>query len=392
LYRSHPAEPHVSSVEVKVLERTRSQVRRFVRFAERVYRDNPLWVAPIYLQQELQIRKGPFHEIGDCRLLMAFRDGQPVARLSVHRNFDHDAYYHIRQGFFGFFEALEDDEAVAALFAAGEAWLRERGCTAVLGPVSFAIYDEVALLVDGFDDAPVVLCPYNPPYYRRLLEANGYGKEVDWFAFEFNSENGIPERWERIAGRILKRPGVSMRHPNLKDWDNELDQVRAIFNDAWGDNWGHVPMTEAQWKELAGGLRLIVRPELCWIVSLHGEPVAFSVTLPDLNEAIGPMHGHLLPLGWAKLLLGRRHVRSLRTLAMGVLKPHRGHGYEVAMITETIRTGWELEYAVCDCSLVVETNTPMLGVLEALGVKPYKTFRVYRKALAPSAAQAAAAS
>lgn len=379
----------MSQLTIRVLDRTRSQVRQFVRFAARVYREDPHWVAPIYLQQEGQIRTGPFHQIGECRLLMADRNGQPVARLSVHRNFDHDGYYHTRQGFFGFFEALDDPEAVAALFAAGEDLLRQWGCTSVQGPVSFAIYDEVALLVDGFGDPPVLLCPYNPPYYQRLLESNGYGKEVDWYAFEFTADNGIPQRWARIADRILKRPGVSLRHPNLKDWDRELRQVRAIFNEAWADNWGHVPMTEAQWDELAGALRMVVKPELCWIATLHGEPVGFSVTLPDLNEAIQPLHGHLLPLGWLKLLRGRARVRSLRTLAMGVLKPYRGLGYEVAMVTETIRAGLALGYSTCDCSLVVETNTPMLRVLDSLGIKPYKTFRVYRKALGPAAEPAA---
>jgi GNAT superfamily N-acetyltransferase len=375
----------VPSLEIRPLRPTRREVGAFVRFAERVYRDLPQWGPPLVWQQARQVRSGPFTQIGELQLWMAFRGGAPVARLSVHESRPYNAFHGTRQGFFGFFEALDDEEAVRALFAAGERWLRDRGCGSVVGPCSFSVYEEIGMLLDAFGETPVVLCPYNPPYYPRLLEALGYAKEVDWYAYLFTREQPIPERWTRIADRVLRQPDVSMRHPDLREWMRELVLVRDIFNEAWAENWGHVPFSDAEWHELAEGLRLAVKPELCWILSVKERPIGFSVTLPDLNLAVREARGRLLPLGWWKLLRAMRRIRSLRTMAMGVLKPYRGHGYEVAMVVETIRNGVRLGYEKSDCSLVVETNRPMLQLLEALGARRYKTYRVYRKPLQPGA-------
>jgi ribosomal protein S18 acetylase RimI-like enzyme len=299
----------------------------------------------------------------------------------VHENRVFNEFQHRRQGFFGFFEALDDAEAVAALFAEGERWLAARGCASVLGPVSFSVYEQVGLLLDAFDLPPVVLCPYNPPYYARLLEGLGYGREVDWFAYRFLRGQPLPVRWVRVAERALRRRGVTVRHPRMRHWHEELALVRGLFNEAWAENWSHAPLSQDEWAVLAEELRLVVRPELCLILSVGDVPVGFSVTLPDLNQALKRARGCLFPFGLLRLLWEARRIRGLRTIAMGVLKEYRNRGYAPAMVVETVRNGLRLGYERCDCSLIVETNTAMVELLRDLGAERYKTFRVYRKAL-----------
>lgn len=365
------------SIRIEVLANTKKDIKRFVYFMKQVYTNLPHFVPPIYSEVVKFILKGPFTKIGEKQLLLAWRGDKIVARLSVHRNFAHNDHYKENQGFFGFFEALDDQEAVDAIFAAGEKWLKERGCSSALGPMNFSVYDEIGLLVDAFDLDPVLLCTYNPPYYLNLLENAGYKKEVDWYAYL--KDTTIPNFMRLINNRVLKQKGLVIREVNRKQIDREAAAVKHIFNQAWSENWGNVPFTDGQWDHLVKDLKMIINEKLAFITELDGEPIAFSISLLDANQAVKKANGSLFPFGIFKILLEMKKITKVRTTIMGVLKEHRNKGIDIAMVHKTIENGVALGMTHADCSLIVETNTAMSTVLEKIGCVRYKTYRVLKK-------------
>ncbi len=364
-------------LQIRPLANNKKDIKVFVNFMKRVYQNYPHFVPPIYSEVVKFIFKGPFNTIGEKQLLVAERDGEIVARLSVHRNFAHNEYYKANQGFFGFFEAFDDQQAVDALFAEGAKWLKERGCTSALGPMNFAVYDEIGLLVDAFDIDPVLLCTYNPPYYQKLLENAGFKKEVDWYAYL--KDTTVPNFMRLINQRVLKQPGMVIREVNRKNIDSEAEAVKHIFNQAWAENWGNVPFTDDQWLHLVKDLKMIINEKLAFITELHGKPIAFAISLIDANQAVKKAKGSLFPFGIIKILLEMRKIKRVRTTIMGVLKEHRNKGIEIAMVHKTIENGVAMGITEADCSLIVETNTAMSTVLEKIGCVKYKTYRVLKK-------------
>ena len=354
-------------------------MRKFVLFSEKVYKNHPRWVAPIFSDQIKFILKGPFHEIGEVQLFMAYRGNRPVARVSAHINRRHNEHYKENQGFFGFFEAYDDQEAVDHIFQEAGLWLKKKGCSEIIGPESFAIYDEIGILLNSYRVSPIIMCSYNPPYYPALLEKVGFKKEVDWYAYYKSGYDPIPPKMERITERMKKRDGLVLRHANLKEWDQETATIRSIFEEAWSENWGNLPFTDKQWEHLVKELKLIIKKELSYVLELNGKPIAFSITIPNAFEALIKAKGRLFPFGIFKILANMKRIQFVRTLVLGVLKDYRNRGYELALIQKTIHEGMSLGFHASDCSLVVETNTRLIEGLDAIGAKKYKTFRLYKK-------------
>lgn len=365
------------SLHIVALGNTKKEVKTFVNFMKVVYKDYPNFVPPIYSEVVKFIAKGPFNKIGEKQLFLAKRGNKIVARLSAHRSFAHNDHYKTNQGFFGFFEALDDQEAVNAIFAAGEKWLKERGCTSVLGPMNFSVYDEIGLLTDAFDQDPILMCTYNPPYYLKLLEGAGYKKEVDWFAYWKDAT--IPNFMRQINNRVMRQKGLVIREVDRKRIDQEAAAVKHIFNEAWAENWGNVPFNDDQWNHLVKDLKMIINEKLAFIAEVDGKPIAFSISLIDANQAVKKAKGSLFPFGIVRLLLEMKKIQRIRTTIMGVLKEHRNKGYEIAMVHKTIENGVAMGMTGADCSLIVETNTAMSTVLEKIGCVKYKTYRVLKK-------------
>lgn len=365
------------SLRIVPIGNTKKEVKTFANFMKVVYKDYPNFVPPIYSEVVKFIMKGPFNKIGEKQLYLAYRGNKIVARLSVHRNFAYNDHYKVNQGFFGFFEALDDQEAVTAIFTEGEKWLKERGCTSALGPMNFSVYDEMGLLADAYDLDPILMCTYNPPYYLTLLDKVGYKKEVDWYAFLKDAT--IPNFMRLITNRVMKQKGVVIREVNRKKVNEEAEAVKHIFNQAWAENWGNVPFNDDQWHHLIKELKMILNEKIAFITELDGVPIAFSISLIDANRAVKKANGSLFPFGLIKLLLEMKKIDRIRTTIMGVLKEHRNKGYEIAMIHKTIENGVAIGMKDADCSLIVETNTPMITVLEKIGCVRYKTYRVLKK-------------
>lgn len=369
------------SIAIKTVK-TKQDLKRFVRFPWTIYKHDPHWVPPIISDQTKFLNAGPFLEIGERELFLAEKDGKLAGRISAQVNHQHEERWDKETGFFGFFESVNDVEVAKALFSAAEAWLKGRGKTKILGPESFSIYDECALLVDGFDDDPVLLLAYNPRYYENLILSCGFKKTVDWYAYMGDEAVAIPEVMRKIRDRLLRGGEVQIKSLDRKDFKRRALEVKEIFNEAWGENWGHLPFTEKQFKYLFAEMNRIAVPELTYFAEVGGKTIGFSLTIKDANQALKKANGRLFPFGLLKILRGLKKVTRLRTIVMGVLKEYRNRGIETAFYINTIETGRKMGYTDSECSMVVETNTRMLKALEAIGARRYKTYRLFEKTIA----------
>jgi GNAT superfamily N-acetyltransferase len=375
-----------NAVDVRPV-RTRRERMAFIKMPWRVYENDSHWVPPLIhdMKEVLDPKRGLFFQYGRAALFLAYRDGLPVGRISAHVNDRHDEVYNDGKGFFGFFECENRSETAHALFAAAEAYLRAQGKTRVEGPISFSIYDEIAVLIDGFEDDPYVLTMYNPPYYGRLIEGAGYEKASDWFAFRGRrgeTDVDLPKRYGRLVDRILKRGRMTLRAMDPKRFDEEAVHVRKIFEDAWDKNWGHVMFTDAEWARVCKLIKLIVVPELSLFAIVDGQPVGFALSVYDVNIAVKKLNGRLFPFGFIKLLTSVKKARRFRMILMGVMEAYRGKGYEAAFYCTVAEKGGAMGFEEAELSMVVDNNEPMLNALRTLpGIEQSKTFRIFGKNL-----------
>jgi GNAT superfamily N-acetyltransferase len=374
----------MDSIEIEEV-RSKKDRSAFIKMPWRIYRNDPHWVPPIIADQKtfLDPEKGVFFDHGEAALFMAYRDGAPLGRISAHINYLYDERYDDKKGFFGFFECEDDQEVANALFNRAESYLRSKGRNTCEGSLSFGIYDEVGILVEGFDSDPYLLNVHNPPYYQRLIETAGYEKSIDWFAYRgfLKDYETIDERLLRIRDRTLKRAGLTIRQASVEDKEKEQRTIRRIFHSAWDKNWGHVPFSEREWRRLFNEILKVVVPELTLIAEKDGNPVAFTLTTYDANEAVKKINGRLFPFGFMRLLRNLKKTKNIRFILMGVLEQFRGRGIENALILLVSQKAYEMGFYEMEQSLVVENNDPMIDALRYFPVKLKKVYRLFKKQL-----------
>ncbi len=356
----------------------------FLNLPWRTQRNDPCWVPPILSEQKkiLDSRKGPFFEFGEARYFLAFHRGQPAGRLSAHVNRRYEARHGTETGFFGFFESVDDRRVAAALFDAAAAWLREKGKKRIQGPLSFTIYDEVGLLVEGFDSLPVFLQSHNPPYYQDLITSWGFRKAIDWYAVRVTNRNADFSGMKRRLDEIMTGQGLVLTSPKPRDLVGRSEEVLEIFNESWDDNWGHIPLTKRQFQDVFKDLRPLLRPELIDLIMDGNRIAAFIITIPDLNPSIQKLNGHLSV--WSKLRLFYearfKPARKIRTILLGVRKPYQRRQLHHALILSSyMRMARLPAVEVCDCSLICEQLTYFLRTLQKYGAERYKTFRIFER-------------
>jgi GNAT superfamily N-acetyltransferase len=390
-----PAEPPVTSPSLPPLPsdvqvtpvRGAAEKMRFIRFAYSIYRNDPSWVPPLEMERKdfLDPKKNPFFEYGELELFLARRGGQLVGRIAAIRNPRHMQIHGTKEGFFGLFECVNDAGVARALLDTAAAWLRERGMDAMLGPANVSSNQDWGLLIDGFGTPPAIMMPHNPTWYQGLLEANGLTKAKDLYAFELSSSAEPPEKVVRIAEKMRQREGITVRPVNLKDFKGEVERIRDIYNSAWEKNWGFVPFTDAEFDHLAKEMKTVVRPELALMAEVKGEPVAFSLTLPDANQAIKAANGRLtnfgLPIGLAKLVLASRRINRLRLTILGIKEGYRRRGLDAILYLDTLRNAKRLGYVGGEISWTLEDNHLVNRAIESMGGQRSKTYRVYQRAL-----------
>jgi GNAT superfamily N-acetyltransferase len=358
--------------------------RQFINFPYKHYKTDKYWVPPLKLEQKdlINTKKNPFFNNADIALFIILRNGEVCGRIAAIEDQRYNKYHETKTGFFGFFECIEDQNVAGQLIEVATEWLKDRGLTEVMGPASPGMMDEIGVLVDGFEYYPSILMPYNKPYYNDLLEAEGFQKEMDLYAFRVTQQEIGLERFQRAKRVLTKRyPDLKIRQVDLKNIDQEVKIVRHIFNSAWSGNWGFIPLTEEEFDSLAKDLKMILDPKYGHIAEMNGEPVAFSIALPDLNQAFKHMNGKLLPIGIFKLLWFQRKINRIRTALMGVLPKYRGKGIDSLLHLKAIENGIENGMQSSELGWVLESNKNMIHVAERLGAHIEKTYRMYSKEL-----------
>ncbi len=366
---------------------TPAEKKAFIMFQYECYPNDPHFVPPLVMDREnfLDEKKNPWFEFGKTQLFLARRAGKIVGRIAAVDDPRYNEFHGVKLGQFGFFECIDDAGVAKALLDAAEAWCRARGFTEMMGPCSFSSNSDWSFLIDGFDSPPVLMMPYNPRYYPSLVEACGYKKAKDLFAFNLDLQHPLPEKVARIADKVAAREGITLRQASKKDWENEVKRLKDIYNSAWEKNWGFVPMTDKEFDHLAKDLKLILIEELTLIAEVKGEPVAFALTLPDANQAIKLANGKLttfgIPIGLAKMLLGLKKIRSGRLAILGIKKDFRKRGLDAVLMKQTFEAAKKLGWKGGEISWTLEDNDLVNRAIEVFGGKKYKTYRVYEKSL-----------
>jgi hypothetical protein len=369
---------------------TKAQWRDFHHLPFRIYRDDPHWVAPLLLERHFhfQAKHNPYFQHARAAFFLAYRAGEPVGRITAQIDQLHLDRYHDATGHFGFIEAVDDPDVFAALLGAAESWLRSQGIKRVIGPVSFSLWDQPGLLVDGFETPPYVLMNHHRPYYQTRITANGYQKAEDLIAYRYGP-NAPTQTLEKLLARAMRGGEITLRNIRMdkEHFDSEVTLLLDIINDAWSDNWGYVPMTRAEIDDLSGILKLLLRPGDVAIAEYRGQPAAFAAIFPNLNEAIRDMNGRLFPFNWIKLLwrMKVKRTRTARMPMMGVRKALQSSPAGAALALSVIRSVREFNFSrgVVDSELswILGRNTRVRHVIEMVGGVPYKTYRLYEKPL-----------
>ncbi|MBS0274341.1 MAG: dATP pyrophosphohydrolase [Proteobacteria bacterium] len=376
----------MTAIEIVPVE-GRELLNRFIRLPERLHRDDPAYVAPLHLERlDALTPKNPFFGHADIQFWIARKDGRDAGRISAQIDRQELALRPNATGHFGMIAAEDDPAIIRALLTTAEDWLRAHGMKRVTGPFNLNINEEMGLLVDGFDTPPMLLMGHDLPYLGPRIEENDYGREKDVFAYIYNIRDDLPASARRLLARPLPQ-GIKVRRIDFKRYNDEIRAITEIFNDAWLNNWGFVPLTDIETDHLAKSLKPLLDPRLVSIVEQNGEPVGFLVCLPNLNEAIRGLSGSILPFGWAKLLwrLKVRGVKTARVPLMGV-KRSAAQGvigsFLPFLLIDTVRNeAIKMGFTNIEMSWILEDNMPMRRMNESLGGVAYKTYRIYGKPL-----------
>ncbi|MBX9894015.1 MAG: N-acetyltransferase [Nitrosomonas sp.] len=359
---------------------------KFIDVPWHVYADDPMWVPPLRLERRFHFsRFNPYFKHGEWQAWVAYRNDQPVGRISAQIDKLHQERYGSGSGHFGLLECIDDSEVFSALILNAEAWLAAREIRQVSGPFNLSINQECGILVEGFDTPPVIMMPHSARWYGRLLEEQGYHPAKDLLAYKIEVDFEIPAVMQMIIRRFS--PQIRLRTLQRDRFDEEIETLRSIFNDAWSENWGFIPFTEEEFAELGNSLRLLLPDEFIQIAEIDGKPAAFMVGLPNLNEVLKELNGRLLPFGWLKLInrVRKRQIRSGRIPLMGVRKQYHNTPVGLALACLVIdaprQAGLARGIEEVELSWILEDNMAMRHILDKIGCEQYKRYRIYQKLL-----------
>lgn len=369
-----------SNIEISTVK-TKKQLNGFIRLPWRIYQNDKFWVPPLIptMKEMFNKRKHPFFLHSDAEFFLASRGGEVVGRIAAIENRQHNEYYNDRVGFFGFYECIKDNKVSNALYDSAAEWLRSRGLTSMRGPENYSSNDSYGFLAEGFASSPVVLTSYNPPYYLDLAEKYGFLKVKDLYAYYMDKGTPLPQKLIHVTDAIRKKTGIVVRQLDTQQFDDELVRIKNIYNSAWSDNWGFVPMTDEELDYLVKLLRPILKPKLVFIGEVNGEPAAFSLTIPDINPILKKMNGRLFPFGFLRFFFGQKKINGARIITLGVIKQYQRRGIDAVLYLDTYRQciahgiGWG------EFSWISEDNVMMNRSARMLGARIYKIYRLYEK-------------
>jgi GNAT superfamily N-acetyltransferase len=376
-----------TSVEVRPV-RTRRERKTFIKLPWRLYRGEPNWVAPLLMdvKKRLDQRKNPFFKHAQAQYLLAYRNGEPVGRISAHVDSNFNEFQGNDWGLFGWFECEDDPATARALLDAAAGWLRERGRDRMIGPMDFTTNDECGLLIEGHERPPIILCPWHHPYYQRIFEQDlGMAKAMDlymWSLHVTGRENVHPAIWE-TADKLESEHGIVCRNFRKKELQQEVGRFLEVYNAAWERNWGFVPLTEEEVRHYAKDLGPVL-DENWAMVAEHkdtGEVVGAALTLPDYNQVLAKLNGRLLPFGWIKALRERKKIDSVRVFALGVKPDYQHTGVAARFYQMHFDAAERTPQSGGEMGWILEINKPMNRAMEGMGGKIVRRYRVYERAL-----------
>ncbi len=381
------ASKKIDAGRLRIIAVTDSRLmRKFIKLPWSLYAKDPCWVPPLIFERKEHLSsKNPYFEHAEFQAWIACRDDHVVGRISAQVDQLHLQRYHDKTGFFGFLEAEDNSETFHALFETAEEWLRQKGMRRIRGPFSLSVNDECGLLVEGFDSPPPIMLGHALPYYGPRVEEQGFAKEQDLLAYRVHPEVSPPQHLEALAKRVAGR--VKIRTMRRDCFEEDLEIIRDIFEDAWSENWGFIPFTQAEFADLGKNLKLLVDADSVRIAEVDGEPAAMIVMFPNINEMIKDLNGRLLPFGWLKLLwrLKVAGPKSARIPLMGVKRRYQGSrlGATLAlmMIAPLHVNARKQGIKEIDMSWILEQNHGIRKIIESVGSVCYKRYRIYQKEL-----------
>ena len=363
------------------------KIKDFLNVVDYIYRDDPCYVRPLDMEVCQRLgKKNPFFEHGEGTIFTAYRNGWPVGRCTAQIDREHLARYKDDVGFFGFFDTIDDEEVARALLDRAADWLRERGMKHIRGPLSLNINEEMGCLIDGFDTPPMIMMPHHRPYQGPLIEKAGLSKLKDVYAWRY-SVGDVPKRAKKAHDEIAAMPEIRTRQVDPKNLERDVRVVMDVFNDAWSENWGFVPLTENELRKMAQDLKPILMPELTRIAEINGEPAAVALALPNVNEMIQDLHGKVLPVGLPKLLwrLKVKGPETARLIILGIKKKFRHvkqyAGLSIYLYASMNEAGQKLGIRWGELSWTLEDNAPVNVGIKFMGGKIYKKYRIYQRDL-----------
>jgi GNAT superfamily N-acetyltransferase len=364
--------------------RGRRDLTRFVKLPFRLHRDHEQWVPPLLYERRrfLDRQRNPYFQHAEAEYFVCERDGRVVGRITAQIDHRWDEYQGGSDGMFGFFECENDLAAARALVGTAAEWARQRGRERMIGPMDFTTNDECGVLIEGYEHRPMILEPWHPPYYRELLESQGLAKRMDllMWSLEMGKLKQGTEFHPMIhaaAEQATREHRVVLRSMRKGDLEAEVHRFMDIYNEAWGDNWGFVPITDAEVAFQAENLKPILSEDWAMIAERDGEVLGAALTLPDVNQVLAKMGGRLLPFGWLRFLLGRRKVDRIRVFALGVRPEHQHLGVAAALFVRHLEASAKTGIPAGEMGWILETNEPMNRAMEGMGGEVVKKYRLY---------------
>lgn len=376
-------------IDVRMVKSS-ADMRAFLNLPARLYASDPMWVPPLMpeLKKHLSNKHNPFFDNGEAQLFVAWRGTEPVGRISAHIDHTHNQRTSGKTGFFGFFECINDVTVSNALFDTAQDWLRNRGMERVRGPHSFTINQISGILIDGFDTPPYIEMGHNLPYYQQLCEAAGFEKVKDLLAWRYDSSIDPNEGVQMIADQVAQYPGLVVREMRMSHFEEDLRIIMDIFNEAWSQNWGFVPMSDREVKKLADEMKMVIEPRMAFIAEVDGVPAAISLSVPNINQALLRARGLPTPLMYARLIWDlkvRRNISQARLMVLGVRKQFRGSvlgGLSVLLYCKSHWVGKSLGMKEAELSWTLDDNDKINAGIMMMGGEKYKVYRMFEKSLA----------
>ncbi len=363
------------------------EVKKFIDFPHDLYKGDPNYVPELYISQAklFNRKKNPFFNHAEVDLFLAYKEGKIVGRIAAIDNGGYKKFTGNNDGFFGFFDVVEDYSVAEILLQTATDWCKQRGLSNIIGPVNFSTNDTCGMLVDSYNAPPVILMTYNKKYYNDFLERFGFGKKMDLLAYKIATKENMNQRvigMRPLLQDRLKRDGIVIRKFNMKNFKSEVDKLHEVYNAAWEKNWGFVPMTKDEFRFAASDMKAIVDTDFAYVAEHKGKAIGFALTVPNLNEVtIKIKRGRLFPTGLFTLLMNQKKVKSVRIVTLGVIEGYRKAGIDACFYAMNLEAAARKNIEYGEASWILENNDMMNKALLHIGGKVYKKYRLYEMSL-----------